>query len=179
MKKKILIITMIFASVFIVTGCEKKKEEVKPTPKPTKKEEYVYAYYTDLENYGDNGTKLENYKKDYKELKDDEGNQRRFFLGHILDKKGKIKRGFVCGIENDKLFCVEGTQDKSAYKNNKKVLYEAYGKDKCKEDKYDDIYYMACGDELITKISSNGSVYLGFSKSDQCYSNNDTSIYCY
>ena len=166
MKNKALIVSILLLIVLTVTGCEKKDNK-------------VYAYYDDLKSYGETKNKLEDYKKSYKELKDENGKQRKYFLGHILDKDGKIERGFVCGIENDKPFCIEGKNDKETYEENKKILLDTYGKKKCKEEKYDNVSFMKCSGKLDVSISSNGNGYIGISKSGQCYVRSDNSMYCY
>ncbi len=77
----------------------------------------VYAFYTDLKAYTDydynndeplQRSTLTNYTSDYTTLQNN-GVQRKYFFGHILDSNNVIQRAFVCGLKDgNKLFCLEG-----------------------------------------------------------------------
>ena len=70
-----------------------------------------------------------------KELKTTTGESRKMFLGHTLEN-GKIKRGFACGINNENVFCIEGSRDGSKYEDNVDILRRIFGDDNCEEDDY-------------------------------------------
>ena len=94
---------------------------------PCTGEDCVYAVYTVKMNYNPNGTSgsiLTDYTMDYTTFSDHHGyyEDRYFFLGHILGEDGRINRGFVCSIVNDKPFCIEGTLDGSKNNINMKIL---------------------------------------------------------
>ena len=142
MKKVILSLLLLI----VLTGCSisNKQEEVCKN--------CVFAHYTIQRQYGKEGNTLEEYTKDYKTLKNESNEQRNKFLGHILDKDGKILRGFVCGIKQDKIFCLEGSMDGSTYETNKKTLEEMYDTDKC----VDADSSFQCNDGFYAIIYKNG-----------------------
>ena len=91
----------------------------------------VYAYYvSDYSNPGkmysnteSERSTLTGYTSDYTTLKYSNNEQRRIFLGHILDDNDKIIKGFVCGVKNvgeanEQVYCIEGTRDGSKYNTN-------------------------------------------------------------
>ena len=153
--KKILIISLVVISTIMLSGCGignnssdngekintqfKKKEEV--TKKIDTCPNCVYALYTSAEyiNYRDNyyGI-LPDYHKDYTELKYiDTGEQIPYFLGHELDNNGKVVKSYACGIDDNKVFCLEGSKDENAYEKNKKILKEIFGEENCEEKDMD------------------------------------------
>jgi hypothetical protein len=83
----------------------------------------VYAYYTEEKNYAENASTLTGYTSDYTELLDENDEPRKVFLGHRLDKDGKIARGFACGIKDDNVYCIEGTADGSQYSKNTAIAH--------------------------------------------------------
>ena len=87
-----------------------------PCPGP----DCVYAFYTTSKNFGPNGTGsvLTEYTEDYTTL------NKNYFLGHILDNNQKIEQAFVCGLNDGKIFCVEG--DGAKYEKNKKIIKEVF-----------------------------------------------------
>ena len=148
--KKLLIIALL--STLVLTGCGSKNKEEKTNEEIGTCKDCVYAYYTDVKAYGEDGDVLTDYTKDYTTLKDENSNQRTSFLGHMLDENGKIKRAFVCAIEGDKIYCIEGTSDGSKYNSNKEVIKGIYDESKCEEE---DTYYSCQGDRFV-EISENG-----------------------
>ena len=165
MKKKVVILCLVVISVFVVTGCGCHKKT-----KAKNCENCVYAYYTDTKEYGN---KLKDYTDDYTSLK-----HSKFFLGHELDEYDNITKGYVCGVENKKLFCLEGsTGDEKIYKSNKELLYKIYGKDKCKEADLNGTKALTCSGDLNISIYDN-SIVVGTHKNDQCYMMDDR-MYCY
>lgn len=91
----------------------------------------VYAYYTDTKVYGPYGSTLTNYTTDYTTLVDSVGNQRPYFLGHILDNDGKILRAYSCGVLNigypsEKVICLEHTPTGTSHTQNSKILKSLY-----------------------------------------------------
>ena len=165
MKKKIFITCLVVISLFVVTGCGCHHKT-----KAKNCEDCVYAYYTESKEYGN---KLKDYTDDYTSLK-----HSKFFLGHELDEYDNIKKGYVCGVENKKLFCLEGQPDnEKVYKSNKELLIKVYGKDKCSEKDINGINAMTCSGELNISMYDN-TIVIGTSKSDQCYMM-DNRMYCY
>ena len=69
---------------------------------------------------GVNGTILQegSYTTDYTSL------NQSYFYAFILDNNRRIQRAFVCGIENNIPFCIEGTTDGSKYEKNIEILTE-------------------------------------------------------
>ena len=124
--KRILVLGI---TIILLCGCNKKSEiaesnQIESCPN------CVFAYYNEVKTFKqDNNYGLDTlteYTKDYTTLKDNNGNQRRVFLGHVLDKDNKIIKAYVCGIYNDKPFCLEGGTDNSKYNANKKILNEIF-----------------------------------------------------
>ena len=133
--------------------------------------ECVFAFYEKHRYFGDT---LENYTKDIKSLKDEKGDQRNRFMGHILSKDGKIKRAFVCGIENRKVFCLEGTLDGKKYKSNKHVLNKVFKKKNCTED---ELKYICTGN-IKGSIRKDG--YVSIIDGHNCHIMGETGeMYCY
>ena len=95
----------------------------------------VYSYYEDYKRFsGENKTSLMEYSNDYQQVIDANGNQRNRFLGHILvDTDNKIDRGFACGIEKGKVFCLEGTTTGSMHQANIEILKSIFGEANCSE----------------------------------------------
>lgn len=106
--KKILILSLIALTTIVLTGCTNKDNSESTSVEGC--EDCVYSFYTDRKSYGENGSTLTKYTKDYTTLKDNAGKKRQVFLGHILDENGKIKKAYVCGINNNKVICIDGTR---------------------------------------------------------------------
>lgn len=102
-------------------------------------EKCVYTFYDGQIYDGIDGYVLKEYTKDYKTLKDDDGNQRKVFLGFTLDDEGKINKGYLCGIEKGEIFCIS-----SEYNYTKEILKKTFDKDKCDDSRgyrcEDDVY---------------------------------------
>jgi hypothetical protein len=79
-------------------------------------------------------------------------------LGHILNGS-KIDRGFACGINNGKVFCIEGTHDGSKYEDNVQVLRNVFGDINCKEDDY----FIFCKDDIFAGTNRDGTANVGAS----------------
>ncbi len=102
-------------------------------------ENCVYAYTTDIWNYGENGTILADnqYKKDYREVISE--SNKPYFLGLVLDKNKRIKKAYACGIIHDTPFCLEGSKSDEyggnletrlkTYNINKQFLLSTYVSD--------------------------------------------------
>lgn len=144
--RKLVFILLVITIIF--TACNK---EEKATINSC--EDCAFAFYNEesSKKYGTNDS-LKDYTYDYKELKNKNGDNRKMFLGHIL-KDNKIKRGFACGINNDKLFCIEGTRDGSKYEDNARILRNIFGDDNCKEDDYSII----CKDDIFAGTNRDGT----------------------
>ena len=169
--KRILTLSLVLVSIFVLSGCgktENKNEKetqgqkivIPEIDETTVKnietcKDCVFAVYTEAKTYGENGSVLKDYTKDYKTLKDAEGNQINSFLGHILDKDGKILKGYVCGIENEKLICLEVVDDETKYNANRTVLVDIYGSEKC----YQDDTYLECKDNITISAYNFGDVF--------------------
>ena len=164
--KKVLFLFSFIAILFIVTGCESKDEK-----KFYGCDDCVFARYTETKKIGD---ELTEYEKDYKALKHD------YFLGHKIDKNNKITAGYLCGVEDGKLFCVEGNYKTSKYEDNKTILNKVFKEEECQEDKDEQIY--TCTGNVHISINNedkDGTNLIGLSKSDQCYIKANGSMYCY
>ena len=172
--RKFLILSLITISILMLTGCgssDKKQNGASIDENDCKN--CVFAFYTEEKQYGENGDILTEYTKDYTTLKDENGNQRKRFLGHILDKDGKILRGFACGIKEDKVFCIEGSKDGSTYESNKQILKKIYGEEKFSQ--YGS--YIECYDDVGAIANYYGDV--NVHDSDNCYVNSNGSMYCW
>ena len=123
--KKILILSLITLSTIVLTGCTNKDNSESTSVEGC--EGCVYSFYTDRKSYGENGSTLTEYTKDYKTLKDGNGKKRVVFLGHVLDENGKIKKAYVCGINNNKVICVDGAKP---YDKLLSELKKTYGEGK-------------------------------------------------
>ena len=86
-----------------------------------------FMYTTTLYQYGGasnaNATEVSSIpssdiKEDYR---DAITSDRKYFVG-FTEANGKIDRAFACGIKNNVPFCIEGTQNGSAYTSNKTLL---------------------------------------------------------
>lgn len=165
-----------------VVGNAEKGECLEPLPCPGPN--CVYAYYTDVKNYGKNGTGsvLSDYTYDYMSLEKyhGEGDVGLLFLGHILDADGRIERGFLCGTRyNGNIFCLEGTTDGSKYEVNKNILLE----DKiCTYDypdsEYEYTYQHGCSWYMVTDWKTGGVETEVNDPSISCRVNNDGTMYC-
>ena len=152
MKKYFLLLLIVFS--FFVTACNK-REKISVNSC----ENCAFAFYNEesSKQYGKN-ISIKDYTYDYKELQNNNGDSRKFFLGHML-KNGKIKRGFACGINNENIFCIEGTRDGSKYEENASILRNVFGDDNCEEDDY----FIICKDDIVAATNRDGTVNVGFS----------------
>lgn len=165
MKKYLVGLFAIVLCLVLVTGCGKSESNDSGNGGSTDNggsktslgtcENCVFAYYKTGMKFGSEGDVLTDYTKDYTTLKDDSGNQRNVFLGHILDDSEKITRVFACTIKDGKMFCLEGgKQSGNEHPENKKVLDSVYASGKCKES--GSMY--ECRDSVIANSNSTGSV---------------------
>ena len=149
--KKFLILSLVTISTIMLTGCgtNSSNKSGNQTGKSSQIESCpncVFAFYDGAKYYGENGSILTEYTNDYTTLKDKDGKQRKFFLGHILDKDGKIEKGFACGINNEKPFCIEGNK---TYKEVISELKKVFGDSNCNEI---DSEYTCVGDIAVDLI---------------------------
>lgn len=156
MKRCFLFLLLIFI-LFTITACRKKEKFTIDSC-----ENCAFSFYNEesSKQYGTNKT-LKDYTYDYKELKTTNGESRKMFLGHILEN-GKIKRGFACGINNENVFCIEGTRDGSKYEDNVDILRRIFGDDNCEEDDY----FIICKDDIYAATNRDGTVNVGVSSDD-------------
>lgn len=159
MMKKILLIvfSLLIFVFFTITACSKEEKIVINSC-----ESCAFAFYSEesSKQYGVNKT-LKDYTYDYKKLKNKNGESRKIFLGHILEN-GEIKRGFACGINNENVFCIEGTRDGSKYEDNARILRSIFGDDNCKEDDY----FIICKDDIFAATNRDGTANVGVSSDD-------------
>ena len=117
--KKIKFLLVLVLTAFCLTGCSlpfnidfssKKNKEGSIESCPG----CVFAFYTDYKYIASSSTasymraettELTDYETDYRKVIEKTG--KNFFLGHTLDKNGKINRSFVCAEIDDKPFCFE------------------------------------------------------------------------
>ena len=110
--------------------------------------------------FGKYGDVLENYSNDYTSLKDENGDQRKYFLGYVIDSNSKILKAYACGIVKNQAFCLEASKDGSTFESNKSMLEKLYGEDNCSMvtsnilqcSNFDD------GQNLMAEIKKDGSV---------------------
>ena len=94
---------------------------------------------------------------------------RQYFLGVILSDgdHGTIERAFVCGVEKETPFCIEGTRDGSKNTDNMAILNSLYGpynestKLGCVEDPFD-------SDMQCTGSTVDTSIYYNILRVDWC-----------
>lgn len=93
----------------------------------------------------------EDYVTDYNKIKNEEGIHRPVFLAAILNTDKSVLRGYACGVINDKAYCIEGSKDGSKYKNNVKIIKEAYkdNLDQC----FEGLGCYSCGKETVEETS--------------------------
>lgn len=151
-KKKFLILIGI---IFVITACKSNK---KITINHCK--DCAFAFYSEESNKQyDKDVYLKDFTYDYKELKTKKGENRKMFLGHILTK-GKIRRGFACGINRGNVFCIEGTSDGSKYEDNVQILKNVFGDNNCKEEDY----FIVCKDDIFAATNRDGTANVGVSQ---------------
>ena len=169
MKRCFLFLLLIFI-LFTITACGKKEKFTIDSC-----ENCAFSFYNEesSKQYGTNKT-LKDYTYDYKELKTTTGESRKMFLGHILEN-GKIKRGFACGINNENVFCIEGTRDGSKYEDNVDILRRIFGDDNCEEDDY----FIICKDDISAATNRDGTVNVGVSSDDlECMAISNGTMNC-
>lgn len=164
MKKGLLLIIVLL----ILEGCAKPSNSIAGSKQINSCPNCVFSYDDRGLKYGEKGSTLKEYTNDYTTLKNNKDEQRRYFLGSILDDSGKIIRGFACGILNEVPFCLEGTNDGSKYETNIDILKSIYGEDKCEE--FED--YIVCRDTLIAGTNKNGNADVGIEGACMAISNN-------
>ncbi len=156
MKRKVKFLLLIF--IFLtITACSK---EEKMTINSC--ENCAFSFYgNESSKQYDANISLKDYTYNYKKLKNKNGENRKMFLGHMLEN-GAIKRGFACGINNENVFCIEGTRDGSKYEDNARILRSVFGDDNCKEDDY----YIFCKDDIFAGTNRDGTANVGVSSDD-------------
>lgn len=123
----------------------------------------VYDYYTSYkytikENYDSEDSEdpeayiLTTGTKDYTTLLKN-GEQRKVFLGHILNNNNQIERAFTCGIKGNELFCIEGSDEK--YEINTTILQKTWN-NTCQGD--DELHCSADEDKLKADIDNTGEI---------------------
>ena len=76
--------------------------------------------------------------------------QRYAFLGHILDENDKILKAYACGIKDNNVFCIQGSNDGSTYQSALGILNNLFGP-------YDSTTQLGCNpgsNNLICKAAS-------------------------
>jgi len=167
--KKIIYLLLIIAALMI-TGCDKQEKL-----NVNSCEGCAFSFYTseDSKTYGDKD-KLKDFTYDYKELKTKSGDSQKMFFGHILED-GIIKRGFACGINNGKIFCIEGTRDGSKYEDNAKILKDIFGEDNCEENDY----FIKCKDDILAATNRDGTANVGVTTDGmECNVISNGTMYC-
>ena len=114
------------------------------------------------------------YTNDYKLL------NKQFFLGHIIDLDGSIQRSFVCGIENNVPFCLEGginekgAERKPIYEKNVDILNSIFKR--CETHSDNNLY--SCDPENwgFVEANTNGEVHIA--GDDTCDIDSD-GAYCW
>lgn len=122
--KKGLTIGLIVTSIILLTGCETNKTDIKGCKDCV----FDYYYLPDHMWDGENavGNKILTYQKDYKNLKDENGNQRDIFLGYNIDENEIIKKIYTCIMNNNNPICIEGSSNGSTYEANKALLNQNF-----------------------------------------------------
>lgn len=168
--KRCFLCLLLIVILFTITACGKKEKFTIDSC-----ENCAFSFYNEesSKEYGANKT-LKEYTYDYKELKTTNGESRKMFLGHTLEN-GKIKRGFACGINNENIFCIEGTRDGSKYEDNVDILRRIFGDDNCEEDDY----FIICKDDIYAATNRDGTVNVGVSSSDiECMAISNGTMNC-
>lgn len=131
--KKYFILLIALIVTLSVTGCGTSESKSSKKGKIESCPNCVYVYSEDEIDIGD---KLENYTDDYNTLKTPEGAQRNYFLGYNIDSNDIITNTYACGINNEKVFCIESSDlyQNDEYEKNIKYLKKIYGSDNCKEE---------------------------------------------
>ena len=158
--KRIILSIIIVLMLFVLTGCSKVKNC----------NGCVYTRYYEPKLIKET---LKDYKKDYTSIKN------KVFLGHKLDKNNNIIKSYICGIDKNEVFCLEGNNNGSKYKENKRILTKLYGKNKCNEVKSNEGKYYTCSSDIDVAISEKGINYISVSKSNQCYVESNGYSYCF
>ena len=97
----------------------------------------------------------------YKTVVRDDG----VFYGIKLDSNNKVEKVYACGTENNKTFCIEGSENGSKYNENANFLRSFYGDES--EDNTAGYYVNPydhtgfCGDEMWVENHTNGVVQVG------------------
>ena len=163
--KKYLIISLVVLTTLMLTGCGKakkenneKKEENQNNTEEVMCEECIFSIYSNSKKIGKDGDTLtEDYKTDYKEMKDGRGVQIPVFLGHKLDVNAKILKGYACQVIDNKLLCLGQISNQKTYDANKELLTKFYTEEECNINST----YTICSritdtDSFTTTISING-----------------------
>ena len=163
--RKLFIVVL---TLVVLTGCNNTKKDNKESISNVDTcPNCVFGY---SENTNEIGLTLSNYTRNYKTLKYDDGTQRKEFLGYVIDSENKILKGYVCGIVNDKVLCLES--DSSKYEYNKELLNNNFSLSVCKDDTSDNYgpYYECDSDDIYMAISPKGYVYI--TSEEECDINN-------
>ena len=168
--KRIFMFLVLIVMIFIITACS---NEEKLTINSCENCAFSFYGVESSKRYGEN-VYLNDFTYDYKELYTKNGENRKMFLGHMLNK-GKIDRGFACGINDGNVFCIEGTLDGSKYEDNVRILRSVFGEDNCKEDDY----FILCKDEIFAGTNKDGTANVGVSKDDiECMAISNGTMNC-
>ena len=71
------------------------------------------------------------FTKDFTTIKTEYNEQSRSFIGVLLDNSKTITKGYVCGVVDNKPFCIEASTDGSTYTTNINTLRKAFGNSNC------------------------------------------------
>ena len=99
-----------------------------------------------------NETSIANYTNDYRTL------NKNHFIGYLLNDNNEILKAYVCNIDIDTPFCIEGILGTNLGNNEdsfnrkyleiKEFVLNIYGNSKCREDRYG----LSCDSNLNTEI---------------------------
>ena len=134
MKKILCLFIMAFA--LVLTGCgskeeSKNKNEEKYSDLPDVIETCLGCVYVYTSNHirflPNNQTKLyeDDYYTNWKDVVKESGYNT--FLGLVLDSKNNVEKAYVCGLENNIPFCLEGSLS-DYYDGNKSIRDEIFNK---------------------------------------------------
>ena len=122
------------------------------------------------------------YEENYKEV-EQYGDIGEIFYGVVLNENNQVERAYVCGADNGKTICIEGSNDGSKYNENANVLKNAYG---VESENSQSGYYVNpydhtgfAGDELWIENHTNGTVQIGNRNSEwYCMVKSDGYVFC-
>ena len=137
----------------------------------------VFASFKDKKNFGSIVTE---YTKDYSTIRDNNGRQKRRFLGLILDSGNHIQKAYACGIEKGKAYCLEGTEDGHAFEYNVGILNQVFSSSECSYNTNGSRY--TCLGETNGDTRKDGYVSVHYDENCHVFGktvDHEAQIYCY